>query len=424
MSLELFSRTGRRVAGLAVAAGLALAGAVMSAPSSDALPPQPGQVPHINFGDQNRAVGQVRLSVGNPQQVGDADIHEVYVKVCNTATRALPVGPDTFSWTYRNYSTWLFLPHDGLIRDGLTNTFLASGECAEGSLVASGAQIEQMAFYDLRTNTRIDILPATEWEGIFNVDYARAPGASGVHGDFTGDKLADVNGVVGGNIMTYRSTGPVLVTHGNTGATGYGSISWIGKAGDVDQNAATDLLVRDGSGKMWLQRMQGKNRAGFSTQVGTGFQGVDLMTVIPRESGSWLIGRGADGHLYRYTVTPTWLRQTTRIGHNWQKVTKLFTVGDANGDGIPDLLAVHKDGRLFRYTMTAQGTISSTTAIGHGWGSTLQIAGPGDLDGDGRHDMVAVRSDGKLYFYHHNGRGSFAPARQIGHGWLGVQLIA
>ena len=421
-------RVARRIATLSIAAGMAAAGALTSTPAQ-ALPPQPGSVPHINFGD-TRDVGLVRLHVDYPTKVGDASIYETRVKICNLGTEKRWVGPDTFSYTVAKYDTRFYNPHGGYIYKGLANQWLAPRACATGSLVNTGKEPAQLAFYDNWTNRRVDILPATEWEGILKVGYPKSDGTSGYHGDFTGDKRADVIGLKNNTLITYQTnTGPTLVTKGvlKHNLPYPTTMNFVAKLPDIDKNGATDLLVRDTNGTMFLQKMMGKGRAGDARIIGHDFQNMQLLTVVDDVTGdSWpeLYGRNAKKQLVRYTVTPTGIRSGAVVGYNWGSITRILSVGDFSGDGINDLLATTTDGRLMRYTLNRSGAITSTRQVGHGWNQMGLAFSPGDMNQDGRRDMVGIRNDSKLYFYANLGSGRWGTAKQIGHGWTGFKAIA
>jgi|GEM_PF-6576648 len=419
------SSISRRRPGLA-ALVTAAAGMALTLPlAAQAAPVQPGRTPHVNFGATEPA-GNVTLKVSHPNKLGEADIYETLVKVCNRGSEPQPVGPDTFSYTSANNVTRMYSPHNGMIWNGMVNQYLKPGSCTEGSLVNIGKEPFQLAFYDLRTDVRYDILPATEWDGIFKVSDPRSDGTSNYFGDYSKDKVADVAAISKGKVVTYRTvTGPMLVSQGATGASG--NFTWVGKAGDVDHNGATDLLLRDGQGTMWLQYMMGGNRAGFRTLVGYGWNNfVDLAVVndVTGDGRPELVGRHKDGRLLRYNVKPVRIDGGVKIGSNWQGVTQLLSVGDISGDGRADVLAITKDGRLMRYNLTNKGTISGTKQVGHGWQQMSQAFSPGDMNSDGRRDMVGVRKDGNLYFYANRGNGNFAPAKKIGNNWTSITSMS
>ncbi|MEL4503611.1 VCBS repeat-containing protein [Luteococcus sp. H138] len=418
----------RRLATLTLSLGLVSSLGLSLTPARAADPVQPGKTSYINFGETRR-VGNVELRVGYGDRLGESDVFEHLVKVCNRGSEPQPVGPDTFSYTTTDRNTRIYQPHDGYLYYGLKNQLLAPGRCVTGSLVSMGQEPNQLSFHDLRTNQRVDVLPATEWEAIAKVGWPRAAGTSGYHGDFTNDTVADVVALSKGEIVTYRTVnGPSLKTAGGTGARGLNSAyTWIGKANDMDHNGATDLLARDASGTMWQQRMQGNNRAGFATIIGYGFNDAKDMTVLNDVTGDGhpeLLAIRKDNTLTRQAVRQGRMPSPVKIGKNWGDVREILSVGDFSGDGKADLLAITKDGKLYRYTLNSRGTVTSKKEVGHGWGGFSQVFSPGDLNRDGRRDMVGVRSDGNLYFYANLGVGRWSGKKQIGKNWQAIRSMA
>ncbi|MBO1030478.1 VCBS repeat-containing protein [Tessaracoccus sp. SD287] len=415
----LLRRLGSATLGLTLALGLGLA----SSQPAKAAVPQPGNVPWVNFADGGTQLG-VSLLVNYPQQMSGH--WRTHVKVCNYTGAALPVGTYTFSYTNYNYGTFFFTEWT----DSLPNSWLANNACVSGDLMSTEEPL-QMAFHKILSGqTRIDILPATEWEGILKVREPKSPGTSYVHGDYSGDSRADLNGSFGFNFYTFRTVTPSLepVSFHMSDVVGP-SITWMSKLPDMDVNGASDLLVRTTDGKMHFQRMMDVGKRGFSNQVGTNWNGISIMAVVNKRSTAtnqhpWLLGRAANGDLIRYQVSPTGIYSAAKIGQHWNAIAKIFSVGDFSGDGTPDLMAIGTNGLLYRYNMTATGNISSVNVVGHGWATFLHAVSPGDMNGDGRWDLVGVRSDGKMFFYANAGPGRWSSARQIDQNWDGIQTLA
>lgn len=420
----------RRLTALtALTAGLALGGTIALQGGTAQAVPQPGQVPHVNFNSPAQR-GSIYLDVKQPSKVGDASVYETRLTLCNRGTEPQPVGPDTFSHTSTNYKTSMYSPHDGLVYKGLTNQLLAAGKCATGSLVNSGAAPTMLSFHDLRTGGRIDILPATEWPGIPKVSGPRSAGTSNYYGDSTGDQRADVVALSDNKLVNYGTgSGPSLSNRGPiaTMLPFNATLNWVGKTHDVDENGASDLLLRSTNGQMFLKRMMGQGRGSFATVVGNGFNSLSVLTVLPDSNGNGsneLLGRDANGTLRSYEITAPRLASRKDIGKNWQNVTHLLSVGDFSGDGKPDLLAIDKAGDLYRYSVGSNGALTGKTKVGHGWGATSKVFSPGDMNGDGRRDLVSVRKDGTMWFYANVASGKWSAGKQIGRGWNSVTSMA
>jgi len=112
-------------------------------------------------------------------------------------------------------------------------------------------------------------------------------------------------------------------------------------------------------------------------------------------------------------------------------MTGIFTVGDFNGDGRPDLLAHANGGKLMLYRGIGGGRVTGAGAVGSGWARRTAksavngvIMGPrpfpggfGNVDGVPGNDVVAVAKTGEAYVYGGNGAGKFGPRSTVATGW-------
>lgn len=117
------------------------------------------------------------------------------------------------------------------------------------------------------------------------------------------------------------------------------------------------------------------------------------------------------GNLYVYphsgafngTATYT---SPTRLGNGWNVMTWLG-VGEANGDGISDVIGRLPNGTLLAYlhsgTVQAQYTLQPGIVLGSGW-QGFDLITTVDYDGDGFDDIVARHAATKDYYiYYHSG---------------------
>jgi hypothetical protein len=138
-----------------------------------------------------------------------------------------------------------------------------------------------------------------------------------------------------------------------------------------------------------------------------------------------LVQRRADGTLWFSPGDGTGkFGAAQRIGDfGWQVYDEVIGVGDYNGDGHPDLVARNQDGSLWSYAGT--GRVDATSKgygggvkIGNfGWNVFNTLLGAGDFDGNGLADLVARKADGTLWLYSGTGTGLPGPSRQIDFGW-------
>jgi hypothetical protein len=99
-------------------------------------------------------------------------------------------------------------------------------------------------------------------------------------------------------------------------------------------------------------------------------------------------------------------------------------VGDVDGDRKPDVVTVDpKDGSLWLFSGNGKGGWLKFTKLGRGWNAMSDLAGVGDLTGDGKPDLLAIhRSTGRLLLYPGTGKGTFSSYRQVGTGWTSYDL--
>ncbi|MFK0109956.1 FG-GAP repeat domain-containing protein [Streptomyces sp. NPDC091217] len=124
-----------------------------------------------------------------------------------------------------------------------------------------------------------------------------------------------------------------------------------------------------------------------------------------------ILAMTSSGTLYLYAGdgTGTNLAGRVQISSGWQQYNALVGGGDFTGDGRPDLLARDTSGALWRYagTGSASAPFSARVKIGTGWQQYKKLFSPGDADGDGKADLMTTNSSGALYLYAGTGTGTF-----------------
>ncbi|MET7738278.1 VCBS repeat-containing protein [Streptomyces sp. NPDC005402] len=117
------------------------------------------------------------------------------------------------------------------------------------------------------------------------------------------------------------------------------------------------------------------------------------------------------GTLYLYAGTGSGMSVAGRVqlGTGWQQYNAVVGPGDLTGDGRPDLLARDTSGTLWRYagTGSASKPFGPRVKVGTGWQQYKKLFSPGDANGDGKADLMVTTSAGALYFYAGTGTGGF-----------------
>ena len=128
-----------------------------------------------------------------------------------------------------------------------------------------------------------------------------------------------------------------------------------------------------------------------------------------------ITARTADGRLLQYTLN--WGSSPEEVGSGWNMFNLVFSPGDFDGDGNPDVMGRTPSGQLWLYPGDGRFGWKAPSVVGTGWQGMTELIGPGDFDSDGNDDVLAKDRDGRLVLYPGNGSGGWKPPRQVGQGW-------
>ena len=285
-----------------------------------------------------------------------------------------------------------------------------------------------------RANTVAALPRIIEWYRDNGYRFVDLDGGSGLpprNSDFNGDEYGDV--------LATRPDGSLYAYLGN-GAGGWRGQPLVGGgwqiademffAGDFAGNGHPALLYRkQDDGSLWMWTTNGSGGWVDNRQIGTGW---DTCSAIfsPGDFDSdghpdVMCVRGDDGTLWLYPGDGRggW-RSWYQVGAGFSGYDQIFGPGDFDGDGYPDVLAVAPDGALVLFSGDGFGGWSSQRQVGSGWQVFPRVFSAGDFSGDGYPDVLAERSDGTLLEYAGNGVGGWAGVFRVGAGWNGLTLVA
>ncbi|MFD9032027.1 FG-GAP repeat domain-containing protein [Streptomyces sp. NPDC059567] len=220
--------------------------------------------------------------------------------------------------------------------------------------------------------------------------------------------------------------GPKLVTSGTF------TVTRKAAPHDYNDNGSPDLLMRDGSGRLWradLNASDGGVQQPDDRLLASGWNGYNQIEATGNIAGAPagdFVARDGAGVLWHYLGKGDGTFTTRyRIGSGWGGYNKIAAGSDLNGDGKPDLVATDTAGVMWLYKGTGNWRTPYTTRvkIGTGWNGYNQIAATGNIAGGTAGDLVARDGAGVLWLYLGKGDGTFAPRVRIGAGWGGYSHL-
>ena len=242
-------------------------------------------------------------------------------------------------------------------------------------------------------------------------------------GDLTGDKVPD--------LFARGSSGKQTWIYPGDGAGGFGprlgpftrfaAAKWLVVGGNLAGSGSRDVIGLGGDGST-LRVFPNSGRRNLGAQVDTGIVLDDVNLVL--NVGDW----DADGYgdvMYRVASTGDMMLRRglggdrfaapVRAATGWGRTTMVAPVGDATGDGFPDLMGRGADGSMRIYPSNGR-TAFRPGYVAHSSIAADRQVGVGLFDGDGAPDNLLRRSDGTVWLWPGNGPGGLMTGRQVASG--------
>lgn len=249
--------------------------------------------------------------------------------------------------------------------------------------------------------------------------------------DVTSDGDADLVSVENGSGALYAYPGdgsggwrPRVVA----ASSGWGGYAKVFTAGRWDADAVSDVMYQTSTGDLYLASGNGDGTFAAGRKVGTGWQMHDTVFPVGDFDGDGLpdllARRASDGALVLYDGDGSGgFTGARQVGWQWQGFTSIFSPGDFDGDGRPDVLARKADGTLWLYPGAGGGRFGAARQVGTGWQGFTWLVSDGDFDGDGNADVLACGADGRLWLYRGDGQGGWSGSRVVGSAWNTMSVV-
>jgi hypothetical protein len=232
-------------------------------------------------------------------------------------------------------------------------------------------------------------------------------------GDLDRDGKADILArEPGGALRAYYGDASQAPARWNRWGRGWGSMAQLSSGQDFNGDGVVDLLavattVDNGTLRVYGGTGQRDFLRGPTVPV---TQGADLVQLVGdvngdgyvdaviRSGDSLLALPGRSGGAFAVPVT---------VGaKGWGVMPKIAAAADQDYDGIPDLLVTSRDGRLLRYAFNRDFSLKPAQELDQGWGAYRSFTGTGAFNRDANGDVVAIVGDGSLVLFRGSGPGA------------------
>lgn len=247
----------------------------------------------------------------------------------------------------------------------------------------------------------------------------------------SGSTVNTIGGNQGGTTVYNSTVSRASYSMGNTDIVGYVIPAGLGSsAHDYSGDGRADVLARNiGNHDLYLYKGTGGGFSG-SQVFGANWQNFDVIFSpgdFDGDGKSDVVGRNAgdnDLYLYRGNGAGGLMSGHTIVGENWQNFDMIFSPGDFDGDGDPDVIA-RNTGSQDLYLYRGNGSSFGNGAVlSPNWQNFDAIFSPGDFDGDGNPDVLGRnKTTSDLYLYRGNGTGGLMSGVVIGQRWQNFDVL-
>lgn len=227
-------------------------------------------------------------------------------------------------------------------------------------------------------------------------------------------------------VIAHRGTQNVSSPVRTTSARQYRNADTLLNVGDWDRDGHGDMIIRNAkNAELLLIRGLGNNRFAAPTVIGNGWSGVGLLAAVGDATGDGfpdLMGQPRGSSMRTYPGAGKQFKSSF-VARSPISAIGQYGIGRWNADGAPDSL-FRVGNSLVMYAGNGPGGLSGSpvTLTGVNLAPYDWVIGAGDVDRNGRPDLVVRRkSDGTLWLLSGRSRG-FAEPKFLAEGFSGYDL--
>ncbi|HEX6877687.1 MAG TPA: FG-GAP-like repeat-containing protein [Nocardioidaceae bacterium] len=246
-------------------------------------------------------------------------------------------------------------------------------------------------------------------------------------GQLAGNRRMDLVGRDGkGSMYVFANNGARNVEAVTDTGLKLGGTNLILNVGDWDGDGNGDIMTRTSStGDLYLRPGDGRGGFGAPVLAAKGWGGVRLLAAVGDMTGDGhpdLMGQpsGMAMRIYPGNGATGFLR--SYVAHSAITANRQLGFGLWNRDGAPDSLFRRSDGTLHMYSGNGPGGLMNATQVAGGTNQYDWLHAVGDATGDGRPDVIVRESaTGKLWLLPRT-RSGFGARRLVADGFADYDL--